>query len=143
MAHQRNHILPKLILTFFLGVTSLAHADLKSDMARLETIQLLLEKDNQAALLQLKEFYSQLNAQTDYQVRIDTLRELSYAYYDAGDIPASEQSRAEILRLAKLQNDKETVALMQIDEVFKLRDTGQFDAAIAKLDDVAAAKFKK
>ena len=67
MAHQRNHILPKLILTFFLGVTSLAHADLKSDMARLETIQLLLEKDNQAALLQLKEFYSQLNAQTDYQ----------------------------------------------------------------------------
>lgn len=139
MAHQRNHILPKLILTFFLGVTSLAHADLKSDMARLETIQLLLEKDNQAALLQLKEFYSQLNAQTDYQVRIDTLRELSYAYYDAGDIPASEQSRAEILRLAKLQNDKETVALMQIDEVFKLRDTGQFDAAIAKLDDVAAA----
>lgn len=139
MAHQRNHILPKLILTFFLGVTSLAHADLKSDMARLEAIQLLLEKDNQAALLQLKEFYSQLNAQTDYQVRIDTLRELSYAYYDAGDIPASEQSRAEILRLAKLQNDKETVALMQIDEVFKLRDTGQFDAAIAKLDDVAAA----
>jgi len=137
MAHQRNLILPKLILTLFLGLATVAHADLKSDKAKLESIQLLLEKDNQAALLQLKEFYSRLNAETDYQVRIDTLRELSYAYYDAGDIPASDQSRAEILRLAKLQNDKETIALMQIDDVFKLRDAGQFDAAIAKLDGIA------
>lgn len=137
MAHQRNLILPKLILTLFLGLATVAHADLKSDMAKLESIQLLLEKDNQAALLQLKEFYSRLNAETDYQVRIDTLQELSNAYNDAGDIPARDQSRAEILRLAKLQNDKEIIALMQIDDVFKLRDAGQFEAAIAKLDDIA------
>ena len=137
MALKRNLILPKLILTLSLGLATLAHADLKSDMAKLESIQLLLEKDNQAALLQLKEFYSRLNAETDYQVRIDTLRELSYAYYDAGDIPASDQSRTEILRLAKLQNDEETIALMQIDDVFKLRDAGQFEAAIAKLDSIA------
>jgi diguanylate cyclase (GGDEF)-like protein len=137
MAHQRNLILPKLILALFLGLATSAHADLKSDIAKLESIQLLLEKDNQAALLQLKEFYSGLNAETDYQVRIDTLRELASAHYDAGDISASDQSRAEVLRLAKLQNDKETIALMQVDDVFKLRDAGQFDAAIAKLDDIA------
>lgn len=137
MAHQRNLILLKLILTLFLGLVTVAHADLKSDMAKLESIQLLLEKDNRAALQQLKEFYSELNSETDYQVRIDTLRELASAYYDAGDIPASDQSRAEILRLAKLQNDKEIIALMQIDDVFKLRDAGQFEAAIAKLDDIA------
>lgn len=139
MAYQRNRILVKLVLLLSLGLSSSVYADLKSDMARLETLQLLIEKDNQAALQQLKEFYAQFNQQTDYQVRIDTLRELSYAYYDAGDIPASDQSRAEILRLAKLQNDQETVALMQLDEVFKLRDAGQFDAAVAKLDDIAKA----
>jgi diguanylate cyclase (GGDEF)-like protein len=137
MVAQRKSILSSLILAFSISISASVHADVKADMTRLEAIQLLSEQDNQAALKQLKEFYAQFNAETDYQVRIDTLRELSAAYYDAGDIPSSDQSRAEILKIAKAKNDKETVALMQLDEVFKLRDAGKFDLAIAKLDDIA------
>lgn len=138
MVAQRKLILSSLILAFSLSFSASVHADVKADMTRLEAIQLLSEQDNQAALKQLKEFYAQFNAETDYQVRIDTLRELSAAYYDAGDIPASDQSRAKILQLAKAKNDKEVVALMQIDEVYKLRDAGKFDLAIAKLDEIGA-----
>ncbi len=139
MVAQRKLILSSLILAFSISMSANVHADVKDDLARLEAMQLLSEQDNQAALKQLKEFYAQFNAETDYQVRIDTLRELSAAYYDAGDIPASDQSRAEILRLAKAKNDKEVVALTQIDDVYKLRDAGKFDLAIAKLDEIARA----
>lgn len=138
MAFQRKNFLPSLVLACSIGISCGAHADVKTDMARLEAIQLLSEKDNQAALVQLKQFYSQFNAETDYQVKIDTLRELSAAYHDSGDVPASDQSRAEILNLAKTKNDRETVALMQVDQVYKLRDVGKFDAAIAKLDEIAS-----
>ncbi|MFZ6820621.1 diguanylate cyclase [Undibacterium sp. Ji22W] len=138
MAFQRIYLLPSLVLACSIGISCAAHADVRADMARLEAIQLLSEKDNQAALVQLKQFYSQFNADTEYQLKIDTLRELSSAYFDSGDIPASDKSRAEILDLAKANNDRETVALMQIDQVYKLRDVGKFDAAIAKLDEIAA-----
>lgn len=115
-----------------------ALADVRSDMARLEAIQILSEKDNQAALKQLKEFYAQFNPQTDYYVKVDTLRELSSAYYDAGDLAAGDQIQAEILKLANANNDKEVIALMQLSAVYKLRDEGKFDQAIAKLDDIAS-----
>ena len=138
MVAQRKFLLPSLIFAMSLSFSCSVIADVKSDQSRLEAIQLLSEQDNQAALKQLKEFYSQFNAETDYQVRIDTLRELSAAYYDAGDVPASDRSRAEILTLAKAKNDKEVVALMQIDDVYKLRESGKFDLAIAKLDEIAA-----
>ncbi len=138
MVAQRKFLLPSLVFAMSLSFSCSVMADVKSDLSRLEAIQLLSEQDNQAALKQLKEFYAQFNADTDYQVRIDTLRELSAAYYDAGDIPASDRSRAEILTLAKAKNDKEVVALMQLDQVYKLRDSGKFDLAIAKLDEIAA-----
>ncbi|WP_422997793.1 diguanylate cyclase [Undibacterium sp. Di24W] len=112
-------------------------ADVRTDMARLESIQILSEKDNQAALKQLKEFYAQFNAQTDYFVKIDTLRELVSAYYDAGDIAAGDLVQAEILKLATENKDKEGIALTQITAAYKLRDAAKFDQAIAKLDEIA------
>ncbi|MFA9274737.1 MAG: diguanylate cyclase [Candidatus Aquirickettsiella gammari] len=138
MAFQRKNFLPSLVFACSIGISCAAYADVKADMARLEAIQLLSEKDNQAALVQLKQFYAQFNAETDYRVKIDTLGELAAAYYDSGDIPASEQSRAEILNLAKANNDRETIALMQINQAYKLLDVGKSDAAIAKLDEIAA-----
>ncbi|WP_395006258.1 diguanylate cyclase [Undibacterium sp.] len=124
-------------MAFFISISAIADADVEEDLARLAAIQLLSEKDNEAALKQLKDFYAQFNAETDYQVRIDTLRQLSAAYYDAGDIPASDQSSAAILQLAKAKNDKEVIALMQVDEAYKFLDSGKFEQAIKKLDEIA------
>lgn len=139
MIAQRKLLLSSLILAFSISISGISHADIKEDLERLAAIQLLSEKDNEAALKQLKDFYAQFNAETDYQVRIDTLRQLSAAYYDAGDIPASDQSSAAILQLAKEKNDKEVIALMQVDEAYKFLDSGKFDQAIKKLDEIATA----
>ncbi|MBR7801769.1 tetratricopeptide repeat-containing diguanylate cyclase [Undibacterium fentianense] len=139
MACQRTKNLHSLVFAFFLAVSPLSVADLKSDQARLEAIQLLSEKDNQAALKQLKEFYSELPPNSEYQLRLDVLRELSAAYFDAGDIAESDKINLEILNLARARQDKETVAVMQIDDAFKLRDAGKYEPAIAKLNEVAAS----
>lgn len=112
-------------------------ADVATDMARLEAIQILSEKDNQAALKQLKELYAQFNLNTDYYLKIDTLRELSSAYYDAGDVASGDLMQAEILKLATAKKDKEVIALLQIPAIYKLRDEGKFDQAIAQLDLIA------
>ncbi len=128
-------------LLFFLSAlfySPASVADVKSDLARLESLQLLFEKDNQAALKQLKEFYAQFDQNTDYEVRIETLRELSFVYYDAGDKAASDAARKEILRLATEKDDKELIALARFDEVFKLRQSGKFDEALVVVNQIAA-----
>lgn len=126
---------------FFLSSTLLysppSFAGDESELARLESLQLLFEKDNQAALKQLKEFYAQLNKDTHYEVRIEALRELSYAYYDAGDKAAADEARKEILRVATEKNDRELVALAKLDDVYKLRNNGKFDEALSVVQDIA------
>ncbi len=124
-------------LCYSLNVLADQSANHASDLARLESIQMLSEKDNQAALKQLQAFYAQLTPQTDYFVKLDVLRVLSSAYLDAGDVPASDLIQAEILKLAQEKNDREVIALMQIATAMQLRDDAKFDQAIAKLDGIA------
>lgn len=126
-----------LFLFSALLYSPLSSADVTSDLARLDNLRLLFEKDNQAALKQLKEFYAQLDPNTDYEVRIETLRELSYVYYDAGDKAASDAARKEILRLATEKNDKELIALAKLDDMYKLRQSGKFDEALAIVHQIA------
>lgn len=138
MSAKLSSFLRRLVFLGLLLSVTAAHADVKSDLARLEALQILAEQDNQAALRQLKEFYAQFNKDTDYMVRIDTLRELVSAYRDAGDTKESDAAKAEILKLATLAKDRETVALDRLNEVFKLRNTGKYDLALGILDEVAA-----
>nr|WP_315484771.1 tetratricopeptide repeat-containing diguanylate cyclase [uncultured Undibacterium sp.] len=137
MSLRHVNTIKNLVATSLLCFSCSAISDVRTDMARLESIQILSEKDNQAALKQLKEFYAQFNPQTDYFVKIDTLRELASAHYDAGDSAAGDLMQAEILKLATANKDKEVIALMQITSAFKLRDEAKFDQAIAKLDEIA------
>lgn len=127
-----------LTLVFALIYPQPSVADVSSDMARLESLQLLFERDNQAALKQLKEFYAQFDQNTDYEVRIETLRELAHGYYDAGDKAASDEARKELLRLATAKNDKELIALAKFEEVYRLRMSGKFDEALAVAQQIAA-----
>lgn len=126
------------ILILNLITANPVYADLASDRAQLERLQLLFEKDNQAALEQLKTFYAGLDLQTDYELRIETLRELAFAYNNAGDKKASDGARKEMLRLATEKNDKELIALSRFDEVYQLHSQGQFDEALIIIDQIAA-----
>lgn len=137
MSIRHVNIAKSIVFAATICFSASIFADVRADLVRLESIQMLSEKDNQAALKQLKEFYGQLNSQTDYFVKLDVLRELSFAYYDAGDIPASDLIQAEILSLAQEKKDHEVIALMQIATANKLRDEGKFDQAIAQLDEIA------
>ena len=111
--------------------------DQKSIADRLETIQLLAERDNQAALKQLKEFSEKLDATSDYQTRIDTLSDLARAYEDAGDTAQAKVVTAQLKQLAQANDDVETLALLRLPEAYELRDSGKFAQAIAKLDEIA------
>ncbi len=111
--------------------------DQKSIADRLETIQLLAERDNQAALKQLKEFSEKLDATNDYQTRVDTLSDLARAYEDSGDTAQAKVVTAQLKLLAQANNDVETLALLRLPEAYELRDSGKFAQAIAKLDEIA------
>lgn len=132
-----THAFIHLALFTSLVLSPIAYADQKDDAARLESIQLLLERDNQAALRQLKEFYANLKEDTDYQLRVDALFELSRAYADSGDTQQSDAIAATLKELAQKNKDEETLALLQISEVIALRDSGRVAAGIAKLDELA------
>ena len=114
-------------------------SDQKAIADRLEAIQLLAERDNQAALKQLKEFSEKLDDKSDYQTRVDTLSDLSRAYEDAGDTAQAKLVTAQLKQLAQANDDSETLALLRLSEAFELRDSGKFAQAIAKLDEIALA----
>ena len=137
MSKIDKHLILSIMLSSALSFSPFACADQSADAARLEAIQLLSERDNQAALKQLKDFYSSLPAEVDYQLRIDTLFELAHAYGDAGDTAQSDASFAQIKELAQRRNDVETLAVLSITEAYNLRDSGKAQAALAKLDEIA------
>lgn len=137
MSKIGKHVIFSIMLSSALSFSPFAFADQSADAARLEAIQLLSERDNQAALKQLKDFYSSLPAEVDYQLRIDTLFELAHAYGDAGDTAQSDASFAQIKELAQRKNDVETLAVLSITEAYNLRDSGKAQAALAKLDEIA------
>ncbi|MBY0574083.1 MAG: diguanylate cyclase [Undibacterium sp.] len=122
-----------------LALSAHAAADYKADSARLDALLVLSGQDNEAALKQLKEFYALFNPDTDYFIRIDTLRAIAGAYVDSGNEKESNLVKAEILKLATARDDKEIIALAKIDEVFQLSDSGKGKLAIDMLDKIAVA----
>lgn len=137
MSKIGKYLILSIMLSSALSFSPFASADQSADAARLEAIQLLSERDNQAALKQLKDFYSTLPAEVDYQLRIDTLFELARAYGDAGDTAQSDASFAQIKELAQRRNDVETLAVLSITDAYNLRDSGKTQAALARLDEIA------
>ena len=126
-----------ILASFFLfNFASFAIADEESDMARLDAIETLADRDNKAGLRQLQEFKSQLTASTSDAVRLEILKVLVNLYYDAGQIKSADATINEFLQFAEQHHNKNAVALAQISKSFKILEEGKPDVAIAKLKEI-------
>ena len=113
-----------------------AFADEKSDMARLDAIQTVSDRDNEEGLRQLQEFKSRLTAETTDAVRLETLKILVSLYYDAGKIKSSDATITELLQFAEQHHNKEAIALAQISRCYQMLDDGKSELALAKLKEI-------
>lgn len=110
-----------------------ARADEKSDMARLDAIQNVSDRDNAAGLRQLEEFKSKLAADASDKVRFQTLKILLSLYSDAGKMKSYEATINEFLQLAKALRNNDAIALAQIFASFTLLDKGNPELALVEL----------
>ena len=116
-----------------------AMADEKSDMARLDEIQTLSDRDNTEGLRQLQEFKRTLPAGTSDAVRLETLKVLVTLYADAGKIKLADATINELLQFAEAHHNKDAIALAHISKSLEILDEGKPELALAKLREVQAA----
>lgn len=116
-----------------------AMADEKSDMARLDEIQTLSDRDNTEGLRQLQEFKRTLPAGTSDAVRLETLKVLVTLYADAGKIKLADATINELLHFAEAHHNKDAIALAHISKSLEILDEGKPELALAKLREVQAA----
>ncbi|MDO8651476.1 MAG: GGDEF domain-containing protein [Undibacterium sp.] len=116
-----------------------ATADEKSDMARLDEIQTLSDRDNTEGLRQLQEFKRTLPAGTSDAVRLETLKVLVTLYADAGKIKLADATINELLQFAEAHHNKDAIALAHISKSLEILDEGKPELALAKLREVQAA----
>ena len=126
-------------LASFFFSTPFAIADEASDMARLDAIQTLADRDNKEGLRQLQDFKSKLPPSTSDVVRLEILKVLVSLYNDAGQIKSAESTIAEFLKFAEEHHNKDAVALAQISKSFKILEEGKPELAIAKLKEIQAS----
>ena len=124
------------ILSTVFFLSPFARADEESDMARLDAIETLSDRDNKEGLRQLQEFKSKLNASTSDAVRLEILKVLVNLYYDAGQIKSADAAIDEFRQFAEEHHNKEAVALAQISKSFKILEEGKPEFAIAKLKEI-------
>lgn len=108
-------------------------ADEKADMARLDEIQTLSDRDNLEGLRQLQEFKSKLPADASDMVRQETLKILLGLYLDAGKIKSADATIKEFLQFAETHHNKNALALAQISDSFRILDDGKPELALSKL----------
>jgi diguanylate cyclase (GGDEF)-like protein len=128
-----------LILLSLIFFSSFAHADEASDMARLDAIESLSDRDNKEGLRQLQEFKSKLPPTTSDSVRLEILKVLVNLYYDAGQIKSADATINEFLQFAQEHRNKDAIALAQISKTFKILEEGKPELAIAKLREIQAS----
>ena len=116
-----------------------AMADEQSDMARLDEIQTLSDRDNTEGLRQLQEFKRTLPAGTSDAVRLETLKVLVTLYADAGKIKLADATINELLQFAEAHHNKDAIALAHISKSLEILDEGKPELALAKLREVQAA----
>lgn len=124
-----------MLLGLALGSLSV-RADEKSDMARLDAIQTLSDRDNNEGLKQLQEFKNNLAADASDVVRLETLKVLVSLYYDAGKIKSSEATVKEFRELAERLQNKDAMALAEISEGLRLLTESKPDLALTKLQKI-------
>ncbi len=130
-----RHILAMILFSFFF-CSLFANADEKSDMERLDQIQLVSDRDNEEGLRQLRDFKDKQPPQTSDTIRLETFKILVSLYFDAGKIKAAEATIGEFLEFAESHHNKNAIALAQISQSLQILDKGKPDAALAKLKEI-------
>jgi diguanylate cyclase (GGDEF)-like protein len=133
----RSILISALASLFFFS--PFAIADEEEDMARLDAIETLSDRDNKEGLRQLQEFKSKLTSSTTDAVRFEVLKVLVNLYYDAGQIKSADATITEFLQFAQEHHNKDAVALAEISRSFKIVEEGKPDLAIAKLKEIQAS----
>lgn len=113
-----------------------AMADDKTDIARLDEIQALSDRDNAEALKQMLAFKAQLPADSSYPVRMEMLKILFSLYYDAADAKSAKATVTEYLQLAEQHHDQASIAMATISKSFSLLDDGKPELALEQLKQV-------
>jgi diguanylate cyclase (GGDEF)-like protein len=108
------------------------------DLAQLEAVYTLGEKDSNAALKELAAWHAQWKSPPSYAVQRDYLKTLIGLLVESGQRQSSAAPIAELATLAKTQNDESAAALAAVFEAGNLTEAGQPGKAITKLNEVAA-----
>ncbi len=104
------------------------------DLAKLESLLALGEKDGNAALKALAAWHAQWPAAPAYAVQRDYLKLLINLLVESGQLAAAAGPIAELASLAKANNDSAAFAQAAVFEAANLTETGKPEAALAKLD---------
>jgi len=129
-------LMPGLLAIVLLCMDNPACAQKKPDFSEIEVIHTLSDRDNTTALKQLQEYKDRLGKDADYVVRAEVLKTLIGILYDAGKIKEADAANAELLQLARTQNDNDMINMALIGEAFQLLDQGKFAMALVKLNDI-------
>ncbi|MFZ6756633.1 diguanylate cyclase [Undibacterium sp. Ji50W] len=114
-------------------------ADSHNDLREIEAIHDLADRDNTAALQQLRAYKEKISANgstyANYSLRVELLKTLITILYDAGKNKEANATNAELMQLARAHNDGDMIALAMIGEAFQLQDQGKFALALVKLEE--------
>lgn len=108
------------------------------DLSEIYSIYELAERDNNAALNQLRDFISNLKADANYKLRAEAYKTLIGILYDASKTKEAAKVERELIQLAKAHNDTEMLGLALLSEVFELQEQGKFALALVKLKEIQA-----
>lgn len=114
-------------------------ADERNDMARINEIQALSDRNNTEALKQLLTFQEHLSPDSSYAVRLELLKVLFSLQYDAADTPSSKATLDEYLKLAELHQDQDNIAIANIAKSYSFMDDNKPELALERLKQVQAA----
>nr|WP_315472602.1 tetratricopeptide repeat-containing diguanylate cyclase [uncultured Undibacterium sp.] len=120
-----------IVTLLFVGNVAQADTDLPADIARLDAIQVVADKNNDEGIRQLIEFKNNLPLNVDPKVRLETLSILSGLYYDAGKGGLVKETINEFNALAKKMRDEDALLLIEIFDSFDVFDkSGAADAFV-------------
>jgi diguanylate cyclase (GGDEF)-like protein len=115
-----------------------ARAGEADDLARLDAVYALGEKDSNAALKELADWQAQWVRKPSPAVQREYLKTLITLQVESGQMQASAPAIAELARLAKEQHDVPAMVDASVFEAANLTEAGKPGAAIGKLNEVAA-----
>lgn len=111
-----------------------AMANEQADMARLDAIQRLADRDTTASIGQLESFKRELPPDASPAIRLETLKILVALYTNVGQLKSADAAITEFLRFAQASKDSNAIALAQIADAQLTQSNGMNELAIRKLN---------